>query len=91
MMSANEGGVLIDQGVHWFTDCEGVGSKGARRGFLLGGPRLLSTAVQGAALPLTPLWCGLQWFLLTVTVGTFKRLGRHCGWSMGRGIPSPSN
>jgi len=37
--------VLIDQGGIWFTGCEGVGSKGARRGFLLGGPRRLSAAL----------------------------------------------
>jgi len=40
--------MLIDQGVAYgsLTDCEGVGSKGARRGFLLGGPRRLSAALS---------------------------------------------
>jgi len=47
MMSANGvGGVNRPRCDIWFTDCEGVGSKGARKGFLLGGPRWLSAALN---------------------------------------------
>jgi len=46
MMSANGGGgVNRPRCGIWFTDCEGVGSKGARKGFLLGGPHRLSAAL----------------------------------------------
>jgi len=47
MMSPNGGGgVNRARCGMWFTDCEGVGSKGARKGFLLGGPRQLSAALN---------------------------------------------
>jgi len=47
MTSANRGGAVNRQGCGiWFTDCEGVGSKGARRGFLLGGPRRFLAALK---------------------------------------------
>ena len=47
MMSANVGGgVNRPRCGIWFTDCEGVGSKGAQRSFMLGGPRWLSVALS---------------------------------------------
>jgi len=47
MTSAYRGGAVNRPGCGiWFTDCEGVGSKGGRRGFLLGGPRRFLAALN---------------------------------------------
>ena len=52
----------------WFTNCKGVGSKGARKGFLLEGPRRLSAALHISTIDTTVVYTTVVYVTDTTVV-----------------------